>query len=232
MTVRSVDRSLAGAGSTVAKDQASETVSSTSVPHSTSIAVWDVPSPVIVDRPFTVKVGLKCVGACRLAGQPIVVRDEGGHAVGEGRAGEGPWGGTRALFGAEVTLPAPAAEGMHSWTVTFDGTTSDPPHAGASAAFSLRTAGPPEHQITIVVINQATAAPLADVQVRLGVYRAATDTRGRANLEVSTGSYGLSLWKVGYVAQSQTVEVTASATLQVEVACAPDVDADDEQHWM
>lgn len=205
---------------------------STTTPHSTSIAVWDVPSPVIVDRPFTVKVGMTCAVACRLAGQPIVVRDDGGHVVGEGRAGEMPWPGTNALFGAEVTLPAPAAGGMHSWSVTFAGTTADAPHTSASARFSFQAAGMPEHQVTVAVIDRTTAAPLADVQVRLGVYRASTDARGRANLEVPAGSYSLGLWKVGYMAESWTAEVTTAITIRVEAAPVPDAEADDEQLWM
>ncbi len=205
---------------------------SSTTPHATSIAVWDVPSPVVEHRPFTVKVGIKCAVACRLAGQPIVVRDADGHAVGEGRAGEAPWRGTGALFGAEVTLPAPAAEGLHAWSVTFGGTTSDALHAPASASFSFRTASQPEHQVTIAVTDRATAAPLADVHVRLGVYRASTDVHGHALLKVPTGRFRLSVWKVGYAAEPQTVEVTASATVGVDAGRAPDADTDDEQLWM
>ncbi len=205
---------------------------SSTTPHVTSIAVWDVPSPVIVHSPFTVKVGIKCTVACPLAGQPIVVRDANGHAVGDARAGEAPWRGTSALFGADVTLPAPAAEGLHAWSVTFGGTCPDALHAPASATFSFRTAGPPEHQVTIAVTDRATAAPLADVHVRLGVYRASTDERGHALLNVPTGRFRLSVWKVGYAAEPQTVEVTASATIGVDAGRAPDADADDEQLWM
>ena len=44
-------------------------VSFTTTPHTTSMAVWGVPSPVVVSRSFNVKVGVKCSVACRLAGQ-------------------------------------------------------------------------------------------------------------------------------------------------------------------
>src|SRR5512134_1698403 len=63
-------------------------------PHATSMAVWDVPSPVVMNRSFKVKVGVKCSSACSLAGQLIEVRDDGGTQVGEGRLGETPWPGT------------------------------------------------------------------------------------------------------------------------------------------
>ena len=108
------------------------------------IAVWDVPSPVVVNSSVTVHVGLKCSVACQLTGQLIEVRDEAGLRAGEGRLGETPWPGTNALFGAEVQLAAPAAEGMYTWAVTFAGTKSEMPHEDAFATFSFRTARPPD----------------------------------------------------------------------------------------
>ena len=69
-------------------------------------------------------------------------------------------------------------------------------------------------------------------QVRLGVYRASTDERGQASLEVPTGRYDLNLRKVGCETYSKTVEVTESVAIQVSAVFAPDKDPDDEQVWM
>ena len=66
----------------------------------------------------------------------------------------------------------------------------------------------------------------------MGVYRASTDERGRASLEVPKGRYDLNLGKVGYETHSQTVEVTQDVTIQVKAVSAPDKDPDDEQVWM
>lgn len=88
-------------------------------PHPTSLAVWGVPSPVVVNRHFRVTVGVKCADACPLAGQRVVVHDETGAEVGNGRLGESPVPGTHALYAAEVTLTAPAREGVHSWSAAF-----------------------------------------------------------------------------------------------------------------
>ena len=205
---------------------------STTTPHPTSIAVWDVPSPVVVNSSFTVNVGMTCSLACQLTGQLIVVRDEAGIQAGEGRLGDTPWPGTSALYGAQVHLAAPAGEGMYTWAVTFAGTESETPHEDASATFSFRTARPPDHRVTVTVLERDTEAPLEHVQVRLGVYRASTDERGRASLEVPKGRYDLSLGKVGYETHSQTVEVTQDVTIQVKAVSAPDKDPDDEQVWM
>src|SRR5688572_10544152 len=43
------------------------------VPHRTSVAIWDVPVPMI-GRSFSVRVGIKCSSECRLAGQLVEVR--------------------------------------------------------------------------------------------------------------------------------------------------------------
>ena len=99
-------------------------------PHTTSIAVWDVPSPVVMSRAFTVKVGLTCSAACALTGQPIVVRDGNGIKVGEGKVGETLSPGTSALYGADVDLVAPGEAGVWSWSVVFAGTQGPMPPRG------------------------------------------------------------------------------------------------------
>ena len=175
---------------------------------------------------------MKCAVGCPLAGHLIVVRDEAGDKVGEGRLGHTPWPGTTALYGAEVTLTAPAQEGPHSWSVTFTAAEAETPHDDASVTFSLWTAGPPEHRVTIAVIDQATAVPLANVQVRLGSYRAATDQRGQATVEVPKGRYDLSFWKVGYAVRSRLVEVAGTVSIRVEAVSAPVADPDDDRLWM
>ena len=99
-------------------------VSFTTRPHTTSMAVWDVPSPVVINRSFTVKVGVKCAATCQLAGRLIEVCDEAGARIGESRLGETPWPGTAVLYVAEVELAAPATEGMASWSARFAGNTN------------------------------------------------------------------------------------------------------------
>ncbi len=227
---------------------------SAALPHPTSIAVWDVPSPVVAGSRFTVTVGVKCPAACSLTGRPIVVRDAAGAEVGRGRLGSQPAPGTRALYAASVALAAPVEAGVHAWTATFpaagsgappaaEGGTAAPqppetaappeaPHAEAQATFSFRAAERPEHRVTVTVCDQQTEAPLAQVEVHLGPYSAATDARGRARVEVPAGRYDLYVRKAGYAPHTGGVAVTGDVALRVAVAPAPDVDPDDEQVWM
>ena len=263
-------------------------------PHPTSLAVWAVPSPVVVNSRFTVTVGVKCASACPLAGQRIVVRDEAGVPVGEGRLGETPAPGTRALYAADLTLTAPPREGVHSWSARFEATVesdssaraesdapvpvesaspapaeagtrvtvgpmtpetgsgtvatvapgspaaarSEPhaeaatPHAEARATFGFRTAGPPQHRVLVTVLDRDTEAPLRDVEVRLGVYRASTGEGGRASVDVPGGRYDLYTRKAGYAPHTGSVAVDADVTLRVTAAPVSDTDLDDDQVWM
>ena len=154
-------------------------LSFTTRPHSPSMAVWDIPSPVIMDRSFTVKVGVKCSATCQLAGQLITVCDGGGMPIGESRLGKTPWPGTSGLYVADVELAAPATDGMAFRSARFAAAEHALPHDEASADFSFRIARPPEHRVTVRVAAQETKSPLEDVEVRLGVYRASTDARAR-----------------------------------------------------
>ena len=199
--------------------------------HSASIAVWGVPSPIVVNTSFTARVGMKCASACALTGERIEVCDEAGVALAHGRLGKTPWPGTEALYVAEVTLPAPSAEGLHRWSAAFRKPASAP-HGETSTPFTFRTVRPPEHRLTVTVTDGETREPSANVQVRLGVYRAATDEGGQARLDVVGGEYALDVRKVGYETISRTVEVRGDIEIPVEVSAVPDIDPDDEQVWM
>ena len=201
-------------------------------PHTTSMAVWDVPSPVVMNRSFKVKVGVKCSSACSLAGQLIEVCDEGGTHVGEGKLGETPWPGTSALYVADIELAAPASEGTLAWAARFPATQPGLPHDPVSATVSFRTARPPEHRVTVRVTDKETKIPLDHVDVRVGSYRAATDVHGVANLELPGGAYSLDAWKVGYEMLPRTVEVGQDLIIEVEAVFSPEKDPDDERVWM
>jgi hypothetical protein len=207
-------------------------VSFTTIPHPTSMAVWDVPSPVIMSRSFKAKVGVKCSAACQLAGRLVQVFDEEGIQIGGSTLGETPWPGTSALYVAEVELTAPGTEGLALWSVMFAAAEPGLPHDEASATFSFRTARPPEHRVTVQVVEKETAAPLEDVEVRLGVYRASTDATGLASLELPGGVYELNAWKISYETLPRTVEVGKDLMIRVEALVAPEKDPDGERVWM
>jgi hypothetical protein len=217
----------------VVHEESRVAISFITIPHTTSMAVWDVPSPVVMNRSFKVKVGVKCSAACAMAGQSVDVCDEAGCRLGLGRLGETPWPGTAALYVAEVELTAPATEAMNSWCARF-AAASEPglPHAEASAAFTFRTARPPEYRIIVRVTEKDTKAPLENVDVRLGVYRASTDAQGLATLELPAGTYDLDAWKTGYETLPRSVVVAGDETVQVEAVFSPEKDPDDSRVWM
>jgi hypothetical protein len=191
-----------------------------------SLAVWSIPSPLVIGERFEIAVGAKSEGGCVLTGTRIEVCDQDGAVLARGQLGDTPWPGTSALYWTPVALTAPAACGMQTWSVRFAANDVEVPHQGSSGVFSLVVVPPPEHRLTIKVVAKETAAPIENAQVRLGAFRAATDPAGLAQLHMPSGSYDLMVWKVGYEAPARTVEVTGDAALEVEVITLPEDNPD------
>ena len=195
-------------------------------PHTTSLAVWAIPSPVVTGQSFAIKAGAKSAANCDLAGRIIEVRDESNAIMASAGLDAAPWPDTAALYWAELRVPAPAKAGMFSWTVTFDAAGLGLPHEGASSRFSIAIVDPPEHRLTVKVIESETAAPIADAKIRLGAYRGATGPSGLAEIMLPKGAYDLTVWRPGYEAAPRSVTIDADATIEVKATALPDENPD------
>jgi hypothetical protein len=195
-------------------------------PQAMSLAVWGIPSPVVTGETFPIKVGAKSAASCNLAARAIEVRDEGGAVMGRGTLGGEPWPETAGLYWTELQLPAPAKAGMFSWTVQFDAAGLILPHDNAASRFSIAIVDPPEHCLTVKVIERETAAPVADAKVRLGAYRSATGPSGLAEILLPKGVYDLTVWRAGYDAAPHAVTIDADATVEVMVTAVPEDNPD------
>jgi hypothetical protein len=205
---------------------ASLPVQISTIPNATSLAVWAIPSPVVMGERFAIKVGAKSSAGVALTGGTVRVCDESDAVVARGRLGEMPLPGTSALYWTDIELLAPVSEGMHAWSVKFEPKELELPHECASTAFSISIVKPSEHRLTIKVIEKVTAAPIAGAQVRLGVFRAATDKSGLAEIDMPKGVYDLNVWKVGYDAPTKTVELNDNVSVEVEVVSLPEQNPD------
>jgi hypothetical protein len=195
-------------------------------PQATSLAVWDVPSPAVAGTPFVIKAGAKSAVDTTLAGCTVEVCDEAGQVAGRGVLGDAPLPGTGALYWTDVRLQAPRAEGVATWSVQFDASELDLPHDGAATSFSVAVVPASEHVLSVKVIEQATAAPIADVELRLGAYRGITGASGLAQIALPKGRYELRVWKVGFEAPPRPVEIGADAFVEIEALVVPEEDPD------
>jgi hypothetical protein len=198
--------------------------------HDTSLAVWGVPSPIVIDHPFRIHVGATCSAGCDLKGKEIQICDETGASMARGELGETPWDGTRALYWTEVDLVAPAREGATSRSIRFAPTELQLPHGGASARFGFETVKPPRYSVTVKVVQKDVGTPVEDAQVRLGVYFACSDQTGLARVAMPQGTYGLDVLKTGYEALSRVLDVNGDVTVEVEVAVVPPENPD--AYWL
>jgi hypothetical protein len=194
----------------------------TSVPHETSLAAWDTPSPVVRGTSFALKAGAKCTSSCPLSGRTVEIRDEKGKLVASGALGDAAWEGTTALYWTTLSAKAPKKLGLHAWQVGFSGAELKLPHGAATARFSFVVVPEPEHSVRVMVIDKATKAPVKGAQVRLGLYRAVTGENGAVRLEVPKGEFPLVVTRAGYEMPESRVAVSKDVRVKVAAEALPE----------
>jgi len=190
-------------------------------PHSTSMAVWDVPSPVAFGTKFRLKAGVKCSADCKLTGKEIEIYDHEGARVGKGTLGDVPWSATSAMYWAEVELEAPGTEGYYAWEARFPKPDLELPHEGVAYTFAFVTARQPEHMVTVEVTDKDTKAPIKGADVVLHPYRGYTDEGGVARVSVPKGEYKLYVSRDDYKDFETTAQVAGDATVTAELVFWP-----------
>ena len=171
----------------------------------TSVAVWDVPMPVVAGESFPIKVGANAKGAT------IEVSD-GSSVVASGTLGNTAWPGTDRLCWTELQMPAPKM-GVAQYTVRC---------GAAETWFSVTAAAEPACTLSVRVTEQNSKAAIDGVEIRLGPFHARTDKAGRAELRVCQDEYRLVLWKTAHIAQPQPIHVKSDVTLELTMVHVPE----------
>jgi hypothetical protein len=211
--------------------QALEVGGSTGVEtHATSVQVWDVPSVVVFNAAFQVKVAVRCSEGCNLAGQRVAVFDSEGEQVATATLGDVPWSTTRAQACAEVELRAPGFESRFSWEVRFK-PEMEVAHAESACTFALGVAAQPEHVVTVQVIDRETQRPIqeANVILRPSIYRGSeysnrTDATGVGRVRVPKGEYHICAVSSGYKSFLKIVEIAGDTAVIAELVAGSDLD--------
>jgi hypothetical protein len=192
------------------------------IPHETSLAVWDIPSPVVRGAKFELKAGAKCAASCGLAGKMIEIRDEADKVIGSGRLGDAVLAGTSALYFTTIELKGARKLGLIEWSASFAPSELKLPHGGAASRFTFVTVAEPEHAVSVKVVNKETKAPIAGAQVRLGVYRAVTDETGAAKVAVPKGKFPLVVTRPGYAIPERNVNVAKDIRVRIAAEKLPE----------
>ena len=183
-----------------------------------SLAVWDVPMPVVAGEMFSIKAGAKSASGQSLAGHRVEVFDATGVMVASGSLGEMPLFGTEALYWTAIEGPAPAT-GHTEYAVRF---IPGPGHDATATRFSVAIADKPEYKLNVKVTEQSTAAALGGVEIRLGPFHARTDAAGHAELRVCKGEYQLHLWRTAHIAPPQPIRIDGDASIALTMAHVPE----------
>jgi hypothetical protein len=196
--------------------------------HATSMAVWDTPTPIVVNAKFKLKVGVKCSADCNLTDKEIEIYDQEGAKVATEKLGGIPRSAASTLYWTEVGLVAPSTEGYYKWTAKFPKPELELPHEGASHTFGFQAAGQPEHVVTVEVIDKDTGTPIKKAYVMLHPYRDYTDEHGLARMSVPKGDYKLHVSKVNKLTFQTTVGVTGDIAIKAELLPGPEENEDDD----
>ena len=198
-------------------------------PHDLRIVVWDTPPAVERGKRFAVRLGVACSAKCRTAGWAVEVRDHEGEQRAAATAGDDPWPGTDALYHAEVALEAPEIEGLYAWKAVTPANEADGSHTGGNASFHVRVVATPACLLTVVARDAESRAAVEGARVVAHPYRAVTDERGVAQLEVPAGEYRLFVSGKGYIPFRFDGDVKTDTTIRAELS--QDVELSDADIW-
>ena len=172
-----------------------------------SLAVWDVPMPVVAGEKFSIKVGAKG------ASGRVEVIDSTGVVVASDVLGDKPWGGTEALYWAALAVPAPVAAKVANYSVRCD---------GAETWFSVAATAKPEHSLKVQVTERDSKAVLEGVEIRLGAFGGRTNAAGRAELLVCKGEYQLQLFRTAHIAPTMPINIDGDASIELTMVHVPE----------
>jgi hypothetical protein len=181
-------------------------------PDTVSLAVWDVPMPVVAGERFAIKVGAKSADGALASGR-VEVTDAAGALVASGTLGATPLAGTEALAWTTLELPAPSTPQISEYVVRLD---------TASTRFTVVAAPKPEHTLTVTVTEQDSKVALGGVEIRLGPFHARTDKVGRAQLRIGGGAYRLELWRPAHAAPPRPITIDRDTNLALSMVHVPE----------
>ena len=186
--------------------------------HRTSLAAWDVPSPVQAGETFKLKLGAKCSGGCDLRGLQI-----GAPGQLHARANLGPacWPEAEGLYWCEMEIVAPNKEGLHEMGLSFAAEGLPVPHRPAHTTIAFVVTPPASHRVEIELRDRTTGLPIEEAQVRFGPHRKAADARGYVSFDVAAGSHRLFIWKANCEFEESFHDVHRNLTLVIEGLQSP-----------
>ena len=193
-------------------------------PHAVRLETWGLPTAVTAGEEFRVKVGVKCSAGCDLTGWRFEIVDQDEKRLAGGEAGPEPWQGTKSLYHAEVTLPAPSEPGIFRWRVRTAAADEVPAHDAAERSFGANAVSPPEHVLTVEAFDRDKGEPIAGMHVLLHPFRALTDENGVARLAVPKGNYSLLVSGFRYYPYRTQLEIAEDTTVRAEVEWEPIVE--------
>jgi hypothetical protein len=183
-------------------------------PHIVSMVVWDTPLPAAIGVAAPIKVGAQCSHGCDLTGQKIEMTSGEGALLATGTLDQAPAQETPSLYWTELSFTPVGETGVRFFQANC-ALDIEEPHEPSSCAFSFRVDPSPAHKVTVRVIYEPTGEEVDDVEVRVGHYGAQTNGAGEVRLNVPSGTFELSIRKMGYKAEPFDVVIATDRIIEV-----------------
>ena len=185
--------------------------------HEVSLAVWGVPSTVVVRMPFQVNLGAKCLTAeCSLAGHKIAIFNEQGEKMAEGTLADSPLEGTAALYWARITVKAPEKPGLYRWRAGFSGQGE---HREGSYDFGFLAGRAPEFAVRVEAVVKDMGVSVQGFTVLLNRYQGVAGHESESvTLAVPRGTYDLVVARDAYQTYDSIIDVEEDMIIRVELA--------------
>ena len=165
-------------------EESSTTFIFTVKPHLISMVVWGIPSPATISSPFKVNVGAACDAGCSLLGHHIEIYDSSGRKVAAGDLDNEPLPESNSLYWSGLNFAAPAEEGLHTWTAAYLPPELELSHQVIPARFTFNVLNPPEHTVTVEVVDKYENVPVENASILVNLRRANTGKDGIASIDV------------------------------------------------
>ena len=194
--------------------------------HVVKLFCWGVPFPAVMGSKFALKVGARCTAGCKLAGETVSVYDQSGVEVATGVLGEEVWKDTTAMYWAGLEVQAPAEEGFYKWSATCSRPELERSHEMEDTTFAFRTARPPEHTVSVEIVERDKKKPVLTAAVIISAqkttYRAYPDATGVASIQVPKGDYDVTVIAPDHKTWDGKVSVDADVSIKVYLMYHPD----------
>ena len=197
--------------------------------HTVHLSVFETPSAIPANSPFTIKLAARCSAGCNLGGQSLRIHEVTSENLYITQLGHERWPETDALYTCEAKLTAPVEAGSYSLQLIAEKWTLDLPHTTKILDLLLNCVEPPDCIINLQIVRFSDKIPIRGATVVAHPFRSMTDVNGMATLQVPKGTYEVLVSASRHLPASQLIEAVENILVTIELDADETRKSEDEK---